>query len=401
MAILNVSVEPSDLDDSGWESGLNNAKRPTVDVYARAFNNLSKERQAQGKNEQAVALALLSVICSFALAPGRDDGPYAPVMSGPSGRSELPEDLSETELDVVAYLFPRVGDSELRARLGDLLWLRKGDYKAGQAGVTAYLAAAQELENKCEYFHVPVRIERAVQIAAQLGGGRGELLRHVLEVLGSIIRDRAKSTVTLRTPDLIDILIDRDDDNMAEWAALSEQLANELEKTPDYHLALMFWARAAQAHRKAGNNGASRNALIQEAEAYVHLADDAPSQMVKASFIRSAFEAYRQIPDTQKRRNELHERLLQHQEESLREMGRSSTPLNLGETPQRAREAVKGQDLIQGPLLPRHSRIIPNQLKEGDHGVGPRYVSVISAFSSQKIVFCGLSASLSLPKSPP
>src|SRR5882672_9931746 len=189
MAILNVSVEPSDLDDSGWESGLNNAKRPTVDVYARAFNNLSKERQAQGKNEQAVALALLSVICSFALAPGRDDGPYAPVMSGPSGRSELPEDLSETELDVVAYLFPRVGDSELRARLGDLLWLRKGDYKAGQAGVTAYLAAAQELENKCEYFHVPVRIERAVQIAAQLGGGRGELLKHVLEVLGSIIRD--------------------------------------------------------------------------------------------------------------------------------------------------------------------------------------------------------------------
>jgi len=347
MAVLNLSVEPSDLDDSGWESVLNNAKRGTVDVYARAFNKLSKERQAQGGNNQAAALALLSVICGFVLAPGRDDGPYAPVMSGPNGRSELPEDLSQTELDIVAHVFPSVSDYEFQSRLGDLLWLLRRDYKAGQVAVTAYLAAAQKLENKGEYFHVPARVERAVQIAAQLGGGRGDLLKQVLEVIGAVVRDRAKATVTVRTPDLLDILIDRDADNMAEWAAVSEQLANDLEKRPDYHLALSFWARAAQAHRKAGNNGASRKGLIQEAEAYVHLADDAPSEMAKASFIRSAFEAYRQISDTQKRRNELHERLLQHQGQSLGEMGRTSTPLNLGDTPQRARDAVKGQELIQ------------------------------------------------------
>ncbi|MGH8546805.1 MAG: DUF4209 domain-containing protein, partial [Gammaproteobacteria bacterium] len=323
------------------------AKRATVDVYARAFNTLSKERQAEGKNKQAAALALLSVICGFVLAPGREDGPYAPVMSGPHGRSGLPEDLSQAKLDIIAHVLPSVSDFEFQARLGDLLWLLRRDYKAGRVAVEAYLAAAQRLESEGEHFHVPVRIERAVQIAAQLGGGRGDLLKQALKVAGILVRDRAKVMITVRTPGLLDILIDRDDDNMAEWAALSEQVARDVEKERDYHLAISFWARAAQAHRKADNSAACRNALIQEAETYVRLADDASSEMVKASFIRSAFEAYRQISDTQKRRDELHDRLIKHQEKALGEMGRISTPLDLGDTPRRAREAVKGEELLQ------------------------------------------------------
>jgi hypothetical protein len=347
MAILNVSVKPSDLDDSGWESVLDSVRRSTVDVYASAFNKLSQEREEQGKQDQAAALALLSVICRFVLAPERDDGPYAPVMSGPNARSELPEDLSQTELDLLAHIFPSVADYEFRSRVGDLLWILRRDYKAGQVAVAAYVAAAQELENKSEYIHVPVRIERAVQIAAELGGGRGDLLKQVLEATRLLVRNRAKVTVTLRTRDLLDILIDRDNDNMAEWAGVSEQLANDLEKQSNYHLAGIFWARAAQAFQKTGNGEASRNALIQEAESYVHLADAASSEMAKVSFIRNAFEAYRKISDTQKRRNELHERLIQHQKQSLREMRRISTPFELGNTPQWARDAVKGQELMQ------------------------------------------------------
>jgi hypothetical protein len=224
----------------------------------------------------------------------------------------------------------------------------RSDYKAGRGAVLAYLAAGQRLEREREYFHVAVRIERAVQIAAQLGGGRGDLLKQVLETAATLVRERAKATITLRTPDLLDILIEHGDDNMAEWAALCEQLASEVENKRDYQLALSFWPRAAQAHRKAANNDAYRNALIQEAEAYVHLADGASSEMARSSFIRSAFEAYRQIPNTQKRREELHSLLLQHQEQALAEMGRVSTSLNLGDTPQQARDAVKGQELLQG-----------------------------------------------------
>jgi hypothetical protein len=116
MAILNVSVGARELDDSGWKSVLENTKRATADVYSRGFNKLSKERQAQGKSDQAAALALLSGICGFVLAPGGDDGPYAPVISGPSGRSALPEDLSPAELDVIEHVFSAINDDEFRSR---------------------------------------------------------------------------------------------------------------------------------------------------------------------------------------------------------------------------------------------------------------------------------------------
>ena len=223
MAVLNLPVEPSDLDDSGWESVLAIEKRDTVDGYARSFNKLSKERQVQGKNNQAAAIALLSVVCGFVLTPGKDGGPYAPVMSGPDGRTGLPEDLSQSELDILAHVFPNVGDYEFRSRLGDLLWLLRRDYKAGQIAVAAYLAAAEQLEGEGEYLQVPVRIERALQIAAQLGGGGGVLLKQVLDIAASFVRNRAAATITLRTADLLDLLIERDSDNLAEQRAATEQ----------------------------------------------------------------------------------------------------------------------------------------------------------------------------------
>lgn len=366
MPVLKIAVEPSDLDSCGWQAALTDARRPTVDAYAGSFKALSGSRAEKGEERHAAVLVLLSRICYMFLRPGNEDGPYVPMMSGPEGRTPLPEDLSDTEIEVIAHLFDSTKDPELSARLADILWLQKRDHKAARAAMEAYLESAQRLEDLGEHIHVPVRIERAIDLAAQFGGPRGAALQQALDIAASILRARSEAGVTPRSLDLLDLLINRGYGDLSEWATVAEDFAVSLEEKEDFHQALMFWARSARAYRRNGNDEANRNALIREAEAYVSMADNAPSEMAKVSLTRSAFEAYRQIPDTEKRRLELHERLLQHQERSLDEMGTISTPYDLGDAPDYARDAVKEQDLIQALYSLSHllSPIDPGNLQK-------------------------------------
>lgn len=60
--------------------------------------------------------------------------------------------------------------------------------------------------------------------------------------------------------------------------------------------------------------------------------------------------------------------------------------------------AIGGGAAFANPYLAK-SGDTPVATTESEPRVGPRYVSAVSAFSSRKTVVCGLSGSLSMPKS--
>ncbi len=346
MAILRDELDPTALGDSGWDRVFDLAKKPTVDSYGGAFRALVQEHEGQDDRIAAV-LALLQAICYIMLAPEREEGPYVPMMSGPEGRTPLPEDLSDAELDVLSDLFDSTDDPELKARLGDFLWLRRQDHKAGMSALEAYVASAKRLEEQGEHVYVGVRFQRAIELAAKFSGKRRDYLSEVLDEVASVVWSRSSTGTTTRTLGLIDMLIERDHGDAGEWATLSKDFAEQLESSGDYHSAIKFWGRAMRAFGRASDASSARKASIRRADAYLCLADDAPTEMGKSSFVRSAYEAYRQIPGTETKRDELHRRLLQHQEKAVGEFGTISTPVDLGDAPDQARGAVKGQDLIQ------------------------------------------------------
>ena len=346
MPILRDEIDPSALLDSGWERIFNLSKKPTIDSYGGTFRLLVQEYEGQDGRIAAV-LTLLQAICYIMPAPEREGGPYVPMMSGPEGRTPLPEDLSDTELDVLADLLGSTDDPELIARLGDFLWLQKQDHKAGARALEAYVASAKRLEELEEYNLVEIRLERAIELAAEFSGKRRDHLTEVLNEIAGIVRSRAMTCTPTRTLGLVDLLTDRDHGDAGEWAVISKDFAEQLERTGNHHSAIQFWGRAVCAFGSAGDEISARQASICRAEAYLRLSDGAPSDMLKSSFIRSAYEAYRQIPGTDTKRQDLHRRLLLHQKKSVAEMGNISTPFELGGAPDHARDAVRDQDLIQ------------------------------------------------------
>lgn len=346
MSILRDKVDPSVLNDSGWDRVFELAERPTVDSYGGAFRVLADEQRGQDDRVTAV-LALLQAICFIVLAPERDEGPYVPMVSGPEGRTPLPNDLSDTELDVLSDLLDSTNDSELKARVGDFLWIRRQDHKAGMNALEAYVASAKRLEVLGEHIYVDVRFERAIELAAIFSGKRRDHLSEVLDEVADVVRSRATTGTTTRTLNLLDIVINRGHGDATEWAAVSKEFAEQLEEIGDYHSAIKFWGRAMRAFGSARDENSAREASIQRADAYLRLADEASSEMLKSSFVRSAYEAYRQIPGTEAQRDKLHRRLLQHQEKAVGELRTISAPIDPGDAPNRAREEVRDQDLLQ------------------------------------------------------
>lgn len=346
MPVLKLDISSPGIEPGDWKPALVSAKRPTADAYGSTFKKLAEEREAEEGNLKAVPV-LLSAICKIMLAPGKEDGPFVPWLSGSSGRTPLPEDLSEPELGAVARILSQTDDPELAARLADILWLQTQDHEKAQQAVDSYIASAERLEDEEEYTHVPVRLERALGLAALFGGRQGDRAKQVLDKIASLVQRRSERGITAKTLDLLDILLDRGHGDATEWAEVAEGLAEDLDEQEKYHPAIMFWERAIRAHEKAGNAERKRNAQICEAETYVTLADENASQMAKANFIRRAFEAYRHIPDSDARQEELKRRLLDHQKQATGEMGQISTEIELKDFPEQARDAVRDQDLIQ------------------------------------------------------
>lgn len=365
MPVLKIDIVPSDIELEHWQPALEDVEQPTVQAYGTAFKQLADNRGAEEGNSIATPI-LLSAVCKITLAVGRDDGPFIPWFSGPSGRTSLPEDLCETELDALERVLSQTDDPELASRLADILWLRTQDYKKAQRAVQSYIASAKRLESEGDYTNVPMRLERALELSALFGGRGGDRLEETLGEIASFVRNRSEEGVTSRTLDLLDVLLARRSNAADEWAEIAEGFAEQLNEEGEYHPAVMFWTRAIQAYRKAGNDGREREAQIREAETYVALADDAPSEMAKASFIRQAFEAYRHISDSDARQEELHRRLLEHQEQAVGEMGQISTEVDLQDFPEQARKSVRDQDFLQAlySLALLDSPLDPEKLRQ-------------------------------------
>jgi hypothetical protein len=348
MPVLKIDISPSDIEHEHWQPALEDedVRRVTVDAYGTAFKNLADSREGEDGNPISVPI-LLGAVCQMVLKVGGTEGPFSPMFVMSGRRSALPEDLGELELDALDRVLSQTEDPELASRLADVLWLRTQDYKKAQKAVQSYIASAQRLENDEEYTQVSIRLERALELSALFGGRQGDRAKETLDEVASLLRTRFEKSISSGTLDLLDIMLERRSSKSDEWAEVAAEFAAQLNDQGKHHQATMFWTRAIQAYRKAGNDDRVREAQVREAETYIKLADEAPSEMVKASFVRQAFEAYRHISNSDARQEELHRRLLEHQEQAVGEMGEISTEVDLQGIPEQARNSVRDQTFMQ------------------------------------------------------
>jgi hypothetical protein len=129
--------------------------------------------QAAKKAEDPATSALLQslgIICSFYPQYGNSPEPYRAAIIDGNRRSTVPGDLTDEDIQTVQALLPLAKDAALRARLADVLWLRKKSaHEAGRGAVDDYLAAARRLLKPRGWTHSVELFQRALQLGMRLG----------------------------------------------------------------------------------------------------------------------------------------------------------------------------------------------------------------------------------------
>src|SRR5262249_43969463 len=121
----DLKVEIEDFRTSPWKSAISSTEREGYPGMWRSLFAAAKAVIEGGRHTEGKALLLLADACSMMLNPSSTNEPFKPLMVIDGRRSSLPEDFTQSDVELFALFAEEVDDPWLRARLADLVWLLK------------------------------------------------------------------------------------------------------------------------------------------------------------------------------------------------------------------------------------------------------------------------------------
>ena len=348
----NNGVVLQDFHDCDWRQVITQAKSKDCLEYNSLFLSKAREAEQEGETKKHLVYRLLGDITSLFMRSDNYKEPFGPMMVMHDKRSAILDDFSEGELAALKGLVSEIEDAELRARVTDVIWIRKRDHVMAEAAIDSYLESAMALEDPDQWPRSFDRIERAFRLASSLGkttGHMDKVIQHIEKVIDKYQGiDRLYLTEKLMT-----LLCERKLGDPVKYGKLAEKVAQDAEAAHDWPRAQTYWQRKAEWDRIGKYEEKRKESLIRAAETYVRMAEasvkgERPGYMVASSHLTHAIEAYRRITGMKERVDDLHKLLLEYEQKSLQEFGTiSSPPMDLTELIDEARETVKGKGLIE------------------------------------------------------
>ena len=365
-----MSNEPTltkeDFFSCGWKAALTEANPKDYPQMYRAFSAAAKKANDENRQAHSKALSLLSIACSMELSPKSRNEPFKPLASFPGDRFPIPDDLSESDIDFFVEITGEIDDPRLRARLADLVWLKRR--KEGFPFVLMAIDAYREIPLNSETWYPGDKCwERAIVLAKSIGQGAGDRLAQIeSSIIGAL--ESGGEGEGLFCFFLANMLKDHGlgKDRSPMIAQRLELLGREFKKKSSFLSGIKYFSASADWFEMSGDDAKSIEMKVERAEAYVKEAaarasSDNPSNLVAAQQYRMAIQIYLSIPVSYRQDHQLDERIAElralHDEakkESLDEMAHiSSDGVDISQLIQlieNSRNVVKGKNPIEALL---------------------------------------------------
>jgi len=349
MPLNNFPLTKKDFEELQLDEIIKKCDMKECERYFLPFFTKADEAKAAGEAKTEEIFSLLGYATSMMLKPKSHTEPFTPWSVLHNSRSFIIDDFSEDHLKFFGEIVLDISDPELRARIADILWVKKRDFRAAELAITSYLESATILEDPVQWPACAKRIERAVRLASSLGRNTrhlDEVISHIETVLNKYNGEDPK----FLSESLMGLLLEFRRGDSAKYSALSEKLAKRAESDGDWFRARTYWETKARWHALAKDADNERTARMRAAETYVKDAEAAinratPSYAVAADHLLHAIESYRRIGGASERVEELHHTMLEYQETSTNELKPISTEIDLTEAVKRAIARIKGKTL--------------------------------------------------------
>lgn len=344
MPLKNIPLTKSDFDTLPWQGVIDECKEKECYIYDSKFFARAREAEAAGNEKAQEIYILLGAICSLHLRTENKDEPFGPMIVTQSGRSAILDDITDDHIKVLQEIVGEVQDPELRARLADLIWLRKRDFRAAGIAIEAYLESAAILEDPETWPPSFYRIERAFRIATQLGvkAGYWDKIIQYIENLLTKYNGSDPKFLSLR---LMELLLEQRQGDSAKYAALSGKIAQEAESKADSYKAQKYWDIKARWDSLSGDTKSETESKVRAAETYVKEAKKAGSAIAATTHLQKAIESLRRIGGQKDRIDEIHRMLIEEQKRITDEMKEHSYKADINEVIEKYRQQVSGKSL--------------------------------------------------------
>ncbi len=320
----DFGVSAEDLRKYPWQELL--AAHPDKDcqTYYQVFGRTSATCRDAGDALGARVYHFLNVIASFRTVFGSETAPYRPVLQYFDGRrSTVPEDLSDPDLDALQGIVNEVEDVEFRARIADLLWVCRRDYKAAGIAVSSLLESSANLLSGELWPPFIERLDRAAAISVRKGfEAMRQTVIDTVELRITEFREDPKNGICCLR--LMSILLFLGAGDPKQYAALAVELANGFASTAAWNFSEDYWLMAKSWYLKAGDEPSANAALIAAAECRISRAEEGlskspPELFFAAHWMAQGLDALRNAKAAPSRINEIHHHLLSLQKQSRTE----------------------------------------------------------------------------------
>ena len=318
---------------------IENIERKDDYEFSSAFRKKDEESPSKG-------WSLLSQIFNFHFTASKLE-PFGPMWQMEGRQSIIPGDLSDAELDALQGMLHTVADPEFQARVGDILWIRRKDFKAARLAVAAYIESGSRLEDPERWPACMERYERGLRLARQIDA-KGELPKSVLAHLEARVCHYDGQDPLFFTCKALEFLAEFQFGDFPALAEIAGRVAAKSCEGGDFRRARNHFDVQAKLLKLAKNDEAAEAARVASAETHVQEAEAqeaSGSFMAARSFWEDAVLAFRNRPSLRARIPELQRRLAIAGKKTLDEMKSFRHEIDIRPLVERAEAAFKGLPL--------------------------------------------------------
>lgn len=287
--------------------------------YMSAFFKEAAECVARNDEKGKDVYNLLGCVAGFEPNFSNAKDPFGPWYTKSNGsRSPTPGDLSEEQLNSLEGILEEIQDPEMKARVGDLLWICKRSHKAAISAVEAYLKSSIVLERMSADLAFLPRLGRAVQLAALLGRKK-PLHLQTLKRVEELLAKYEDMDGGLLCSELMAILIGHDHGDSNRYAPIAEKIAICEETACHWDFAQTYWSLAAVWFRQANKTHEEQRVALRAAECWASKAealfqDPHMGAGPASEWMGRAVRALRESKANKERIDQAHARLLEFQD---------------------------------------------------------------------------------------
>lgn len=303
-----------------------------------------------GLETKETSVILMRNILSYMMCPKDVWKPFSPFMTMQERRSAIPEDINDEQLSLLEAEYSSVVEPEIKARVADVLWLRRRNVQYAHDAIAAYIESAKNIRSE-SWTHSIKRIERALRLSLSLkkGGEKDyeDCISYVREILGSVDFER-DGFFPLK---ITELLFDIGFDDVACCISVLEAGVEFFGQKDDFYKKEHYLEVLASWLDRSGDKEQAKAKRVLIAESFVDSVNLEDSAMGKARTLEKAIQIYREIGGSRERIDEIHGLLLQIQKGIPDEMQRMELPpVDVSRAAQRAVKQVSGYTLREALL---------------------------------------------------